>query len=1094
MNLKSLSMKFLSVCVCVPAVAGTYNADFGTYKSGNIAGQTSNWTISGGADSDWQIGQVDGQVALRHVGEGEGVIYWNKYACSGDFILTGKIRLGAEGISPYSGVVFGSDGKGADAYHQWRAYFADNGAVTSGFGTVTGRITDIIRGKWMSFRLERRGQNIRLDYSPLGKPDYSAFLLEGTLPPLKSDATGATIGLLGVGDTAFADISLSFPEPITPAQASVELSSNNMRLTVDTRTGLPIQLVSMVPSPMELLETKNPFVFYIADKSGKTVDIARAKSGIQDLGKLAFELTPSDPLMQNTYKASVTYSLEANSIHCHAELTALKDLAGEHQIRFAFGLKPKDYDYLWYPGIPHDNTFAPTDGGFSKFNQNFGPVMDKQGTKNLFFGTLPADDIQKASDVPWAALVTPMTVAERSERLVAFAHFDVGQPFLLAMDAAGGRGTYPMILRFPRNIAKGQSFVFDINVKTFERPKKSYTQVMRWFLENAYSTNPNTKDVVGLGKIKVGARAMPSGLNCSGPNGQKLATGMMLPHEKDMIESGMAMPFWICGMSTCDELYPLDSRPYFDEIGIRWTKEEVRTEIKRISDAGMHPLMYRRSWLIWETCKDDRIPYKKWTLNPEVDPAKRAIEIQKLTPDEVKVYGFDTVHKVQADFSNNDFRSWYVDQVIKELGYYQPAGIWWDMGDSGQSGVMDAMTQIRNKAAELYPWMRFVGNERAFTVDGLQCDAMAVESYEISGKTERTFQCAKAFGRSVYNLIYSVYYQMPGFILPKENYHSDVVVVNDVTYFAITYRTSSLDTKRDTPIITARQISWRDGTPAILVSAKDLKADGKWHTLYVPVAGKLSGAPRVNDIAVGHEDKMKAKDEKAFVVALFVNLPAGCELDVSAYGFYASKPADGDLASPRGANSMAYDNFKSLLNWQTPQPVISKEGYARFSALDKQDGTWIKTDFRPLYRGFARGLALGAFPGHGPAEPNFSMLHPLYDFSNVASKLKVVLEPMAAWPASAGVKASVWAGRHRILAAAYNTDRTPVDVSIDIDLPLLASSYGFTGKMDLESLSIFNADLGTRAAQGFSIRRSDDGHATVTGRLGSNELMLLYAR
>ncbi len=563
----TIALGIMFLLSCIPASSATYKVDPASLNLG----------------TDWQIAKVDGVTALKHTSKSDGILFLDKPTCPDDFIITGKIRMN-DMLSPYSGLVFGSNGPGADNYHQWRAYFADGGVVQSAWGSITGRITNLDRNKWTDFKLEKRGQNIKLYFS-------ASLVLEGKLPNLSPDATGGKIDLFGVGDTAFANIVISYPESIDSNKPSIKLSNDNMDLIVDTHTGWPVNLLSKSPSSMQLLETKTPFVFYISDQSGSTIDLNRATSGIEDSGKLSFELTPSDSTMQDTCQASITYTAESGFIRCHAELVALKDLPGEYQIRIGFGLKPSDYDYIWYPGIPHDNTFKPTKTGYNKINQNHGSVMNKQGTKKLYFGTLPAEDVQQKSDVPWASLSAPMTVAERSDRLIAFASFDTGAPFMFAMDSAGGKGTYPMVLRFPKDITKGQRFVFDINIKTFDRPKNCYTQIMSWFLDNAYSSNPNTADSVGRSKIKVPARAMPSGLNGWGPVGSKPAPGTVLPYEKQMVQAGMAMPWWICGMSVADEMYPLDDRPYFDEVGTRWTKEQIKSELQRIMDAGISPLI-----------------------------------------------------------------------------------------------------------------------------------------------------------------------------------------------------------------------------------------------------------------------------------------------------------------------------------------------------------------------------------------------------------------------------------------------------------------------------------------------------------------------
>lgn len=873
----------------------------------------------------------------------------------------------------------------------------------------------------------------------------------------------------------------------------VILKSNSFTLKLNKETGWPVQISSLNPSPCDLLNTREPFIFAIRDTStGTETRLSDVESMKHGKTSISFNLSASGQSFKESIAGKVTYSLDGEMLRCSAGIDILKDCPGSFEVRFGFGMKPDDWQAQVYPGIPHEHVIRYKDGAYIKDYNGHDITL----SGNLLLGNLPKDDTEMKSDIPWASLIIPMGVVERPDRLLAFARFDTGQPMMFRIGEGKDHGTFPLVVRFPKDLKKGQTITFDLAFKSFPRPQNNYAQVMTWFLDNVYSSNPNTKKSVGRKFAKVPPRPLPSGLNSWGCVGSKPKPGTVLPVEQLMVDQKMAMPFWISSWSVFDELYPLDDRPYFDEVGTRWTKEEIRAEIKRQMDAGLHVLMYRRNWLIWENLSDDRPPYKKWALNWHKPVEELAIETQSLAPEVQEAYGVQKIHKVFADLSIPEYRDIYVKQVLGELEYYKPAGQWWDMADSGQTGLIDAMRCIREGAAEQYPNIRIMGNEKCWGVDGLYCDGLAIESYEIGGKSERAFQAAKAFKRPIINLVYSVYYQNPVMWLPESQWASDVVTANDVRYFAMRYRLDAPITTQDSAVISVRQISWRDGAKIPLIQAKDMIADGQWHNIVIELAGKVNGSPVATSLAVGHDNKLEVKSEKAYITTLFIDMPqASSRLDIDSYGFYYDKPSTkGVLSSEKnGCNSMYFDDFSSPGNWQTPLPEII-DGYARFVSNMNSAVSWMKTDLRPLYRAYAKGLGYGALPGLGPVEPNMPILQPLFDFANDGLRLVPVAEPLADKSSPVNVKASLWCGPDLALMAAYNERRNPVMANIKIDLDTLKDNYGFKGNFDVEDISIFNADTGTRPADKFNVRIDKQGKAFVTGLLRGNELLMIRAR
>jgi hypothetical protein len=993
----------------------------------------------------------------------------------------------------------------------------------NGYGKIQAnprKIDEIKPNTWYYFRQVIKDKHVKLYWSNDQSFDESKVVLEGELPKLNPGAH-TYVGFYGVENgPCFADlVFFTSNQDKTGECLTLEYKKSGFELTVDPKTGWLKRLVSLQPSPLEVLDAQNPFVLSITDvKSGKEIDIDRVIKLDDDIDGCVFTLIPSNPEWQNVLNATLKYSMQGDMLQCSAKVNVLKDRDGEQKIKFGFSLKPMEWNRHFYATVPENVFEAKKDGYNKNMRDELRLFSTADGQKKLFVGSQPPEDVQVKNDNDWANFMpSPLGAAERNERLLAFGCFDTGKPRLFSIESEGARGTFPVMVRFPKSLKAGQEFEFELAFQSFPKPQNNFTQVMSWYADHAWSSNPATANAVGRQYATIPPRALPSLLNGYGATSLMGKAGASLPVERAMVESGTAMTWWIGSAGLMEEFYPLDDKPFYNECQFLNTPAQLRAEIKRQSDLGISPIIYRRSWLIWENCREDRPPYKKWVMplkgafSSEQGPTDAeietlTIEAPTLNPDVAKAVGYTKIHKVQSDMTNPEVRRWWVNQVMDELEYYKPAGHWWDMADGGQLGIVDAMKQVRAAAAEKYPWMRFVGNETMFSMSALYTDAFAVEGFEIGAKSEISFQAAKAWDRPFFNLIYTPYYQGQDFPLPKMNRQSDAVVVNEVTHFAVRYRLpTKLPVAADMPVISVRQSSWRDGPKIPLVLSKELVADGQWHTMVVALKDKLKGAGTETQVAIGASSDggyVTIKAEKGYVVALFVDLPeakdSDIRLEVDGWGFFANAPSEGSLRKPTPkANSMEYDGFDTPQFWPSLSPLISKDGSAIFQVQKGESAkSWLKSDFRGFYRGLARGLALGGWPGMGPAEPDMPILLPLFDFSRQGLPLKIVKEPLAAVSASAKVKVSIWSGITRAQLAAYNEAWNSVSVDILVDRELLRSKYGFAGSFIPLNMQIFEIECeqGIRPATGFKMEPVGDDKVRITGNLAAHELFLLQVR
>jgi hypothetical protein len=1032
-----------------------------------------------------------GNQFLRCVAK-EGILVYPGFDATGDFTLTGRMRAPQGGQAWYSGVVIGAQTNGTfDLNSGWRFYPCDGGKFRSAWGdlTATAPLT-MSTGSWVYFKISKRAGQIEIYWSPDNAFAESKLVLKGSLPKVVADKVGPAVGLLGVNGVEFDDLCLrSLQERVVTPQAR-ELTGNGFRLEL-ARNGLPTQFTSLIPTPLALLAESAPFTLAVTDSKGQRLAFTELLKTWEDADGFRYELTA--PGQAANWQATVAWQGTGDALRMTARITALKPFTGRREVRCAFGFKPMQWDYVTFIGAPMESVMQPlAGGGWAKvWNGGPTPVSRKPGEKKLYLFQNAAEfrDEDQAhswdSDVPWPYITMPLGVAERADRLLAFGDFDIGQEKRFALDGEGAvTGTFPIFLRFPEKGKAGDSFRFTLNFKNFQRPAANFTQVADWYLNHMYSSNPATREAAQRANAKP-PRAVGSGLAFGGPNGLNIPLGETRPGEREAVEAGLGMLWWISALDDVTEVYPLDDRPYYFETLWPATRALLKQEIRRQQLLGLYPNLYRRAWLIWESTFSDKIPYRRWVKNVQRGVEKLAIETQPLPPEVAKVYGFDKIHKVLADFAQDDFRDWYVKQTVGELAEYRPSGISWDMTDNGTVGIMDAMMRVRNAAYDRFPEMRFVGNEGGTTPSAIHCDAIAIEGFEVGSKSERHFQFAKAHGMPIFNLIYSVYYQTSEYPTMK-NWQADIVSLRETPCFSLRYRLNQPLPPEQAVVKVRVGADWH-GKGLVALTGKELIADGQWHTATADLTDQIPKQALLMNLAMGQQGYDQRLADAGQAKAVEFNLPAGnCRLECDSFRFQA-RGADDAAAG----NILAADEFDDSFNWIGSVRPRVQDGRAFFQADPRQPQQWLKTDFRPFYRGVARGLALGGLVCNG-GEPPLPQLQALADFSLQAAKLKPVKEPLAVQTVSPGdIVTSGWCGASMVLAAAYNQGKEPAKVTVEIDETWLREHYGLVASpLTLSRLELFDTRTGLQPTPKVKLA-SRDGKWTLTGTLAPNQLLMI---
>ena len=316
----------------------------------------------------------------------------------------------------------------------------------------------------------------------------------------------------------------------------------------------------------------------------------------------------------------------------------------------------------------------------------------------------------------------------------------------------------PALMISPQGLSKGGEYVFDLFYKVFPRPRYSYPDILRWYLQNVYSTNPLSAGIVTLPKdLPHKTLASPGGVTFCWPRfsmpgsfpdylSPELA-GDDEYHDaaEDAYLKTHLTHLWFAG-GRVHEVYPQAKTE-----NARMLDENIR----HLQNKGLKVYLYFRQLYRLEDFFDDKPPYKKWIARKKNGDT---IPYDYTNPDGPWIL---------ADFANPDFVNWYVQDVKRTVELYNPDGVAWDMTWSDQAfgssvngslhhGILRAIYEIHKWFGEKYPDKRVIGNGSRGLISQLYIDALL---YEGSYAIDRTAAIARIFNNTLLNVGYSERYK-----------------------------------------------------------------------------------------------------------------------------------------------------------------------------------------------------------------------------------------------------------------------------------------------------------------------------------------------
>lgn len=354
----------------------------------------------------------------------------------------------------------------------------------------------------------------------------------------------------------------------------------------------------------------------------------------------------------------------------------------------------------------------------------------------------------------------PYGILQNGDTFFLWGYRDLGRFVVLAPRR---HGKIPSFLTSPLNLTAGDSYRFDFSYKSFSKPRNTFTDVARWYAEKMYSTHPASAGLVTRPKdlphrtIHPGNLATPALYTYS----RLSANYSDFEDMRDELGRNLKMTnvwgaYWVD-----DEIYRttgiLDPSN-----GHLTTPQELRAYFDYLRGAGYKSYLYFRQFLY--TTFANQPPYDSWKALAE-DGMAFEFAFGPVPPTKLS-------HQF-ADFTNPDFRNWYIAAVKDCVSYYGVDAVAWDMGWlDGYTGYTVTNPPLEGNGihhgllavqAEIYDWIQANYPDKKVTINlsgyspcGLYADGVMFEGGEVR---QRDVEAIKAFNVDIINLTYADNYK-----------------------------------------------------------------------------------------------------------------------------------------------------------------------------------------------------------------------------------------------------------------------------------------------------------------------------------------------
>jgi len=511
------------------------------------------------------------------------------------------------------------------------------------------------------------------------------------------------------------------------------LKSKEFEVVIEKSTGSIHHLKSLKPTPLDLLPpTSNGLIIYVWNKDKGWFSIADKLIKSEYLTSkehcLRLELTLGlDKNYPQIGPVKLTYMLFPDKFTVTIKIEYLQDDPLQYEIGVAQILKEDGWKKQVFPhgrfkGLWSMNMFRYYDALNDTTKDQLGREPEK--------------------------VLLPYGIIERADRYLLYGYLDLNSYCILAPNNLD-YGYLPSFLISPRGIKKGEDYSFKIFYKVLTKPENTYTDIVRWYFRNTYSTNQLTKGLVTLPK-ETEHRTLPYGNIGQVPPSKYCLEPKYREDKFYELWEENSLKFHLmnalggggCSVVLVKELYPANDTT--KGIPLKDAVDKMRQKGFKIYASFLrHPAL----------CYNDKPPRKDWVA---IGKNGKAIM-------HVKAF-------YHLDWADPDLIDWYVGYVKRVIEYYQFDGILWDMGwksmaitkkhpEGGRHhGFLRIQYEIYKWLEEKYPDKYVIVNGSWGTPSQLYADAITFESGDVRTLKSPMVEAAKAFDMTLINLSHTIFF------------------------------------------------------------------------------------------------------------------------------------------------------------------------------------------------------------------------------------------------------------------------------------------------------------------------------------------------
>jgi len=518
--------------------------------------------------------------------------------------------------------------------------------------------------------------------------------------------------------------------------------NDEMKIAISKETGSLSKVVSLKPTPLDLIPTPSEgLVVKIEDLSGKWEEPVQKliKSKLTSDGVTVW----LEPERHKVLQAIINYRL-------------LKDyLLVKIKIIYKISKNPGGYPLANYR-VSIGGSFNPTAWKRQLFLSS--KVVQRQPEEKYIF--------RRYKGGPGNYL---MGILEGKDRFFLYGNPDISAYGTIAPNFYPRRLPYFFIER--RFLWRENWDTFELIYKFLPKPENSFVDVIRWWGEHIYASDPELNKWGPIRLTHKRARTIGKGNVCIlAPVDTFLSPYISKERvklwEKKMLEMKMTN-LWFMNWNDWRESFPSSGKFQNLAGAINMSAEKLRAEIKRLQAQGFKVYLYcRETWNFRKSTLEnnqerDKPPFKRWIKRTPPDGASYYIRYiwQDAPPQKekrnwlhlsiIKRRGFDEpILQAMIDFGNPEARAWYIKRLKEAIDFYQPDGIAWDMSWGHHEDVLKVQYEIYNWMRQKYPEKRILQNYGFGQPSQLFSDLVLVE-HGTSEPNWLTYQAARAFGTGI---------------------------------------------------------------------------------------------------------------------------------------------------------------------------------------------------------------------------------------------------------------------------------------------------------------------------------------------------------